>query len=226
MFNKGTLVTNCKSGDNSRVYKSGPVSVVVPFAALMLLTLAAAVGAAAAEGPPIPAGDPTIWQMKRWSPYAAGIGIGVLSWLVFLLSDNTLGASGSYAKTAGMLEKFLRGRKVEERAYYRENPPEIGWGWMLLAGLVIGAFLSAYLSGDFRLGMIPPMWKDRIGTDVPLRWLTAFGGGILLGIGSRWADGCTSGHGISGTLQLVVSSWVAVICFFIGGVMTALTIYH
>jgi hypothetical protein len=219
-------MTNFTSVENRKGYRSSPVCARVTFYALLFSTLVVAVAAAASEGPPLPAGDPTIWQMKRWSPYAAGIGIGVLSWLVFLLSDNTLGASGSYAKTAGMLEKFLRGPKVEERAYYRENPPEIGWGWMLLAGLVIGAFLSAYLSGDFRLGMIPPMWKDRIGTDVLLRWLTAFAGGVLLGIGSRWADGCTSGLGISGTLQLVVSSWVAVICFFIGGVVTALIIYH
>jgi uncharacterized membrane protein YedE/YeeE len=54
--------------------------------------------------------------------------------------------------------------------------------------------------------------------------VVALVGGVFLGIGSRWADGCTSGHGISGTLQMVVSSWIAVICFFIGGVVTALLI--
>jgi uncharacterized membrane protein YedE/YeeE len=196
-----------------------------PFYTVFIFTFLMASAVAAAEIVVEPAGDLTIWQMKRWSPYAAGIGIGVLSWLVFLLSDNTLGASGSYAKTAGMIEKLLRSPEVEERAYYRENPPEIGWGWMLLVGIVIGAFLSAYFSADLRLVMVPPFWEDRIGTSTALRWLTAFGGGILLGIGSRWSDGCTSGHGISGTLQLVVSSWVAVICFFVGGVLTALIIF-
>jgi len=43
-------------------------------------------------------GGATIWEMPRWSPYAAGLGIGVLSWFAFLLSDNPLGASGTYAK--------------------------------------------------------------------------------------------------------------------------------
>jgi uncharacterized membrane protein YedE/YeeE len=124
-----------------------------------------------------------------------------------------------------MIERFFKGRQVEERAYYRENPPEIGWGWMLLAGVVVGSFLSAWISGDFRSVMVPELWERRIGSSAFLRWLTAFSGGILLGIGSRWADGCTSGHGISGTLQLVVSSWVAAICFFIGGVLTALIIF-
>jgi predicted PurR-regulated permease PerM len=70
--------------------------------------------------------------------------------------------------------------------------------------------------------VVPELWERRIGSNALLRWLTAFIGDILLGIGSRWADGCTSGHGISGTLQLVVSSWIAAICFFIGGVLTAI----
>ena len=52
--------------------------------------------------------------------------------------------SGAFAKTAVMMiERLIRGTDVEERAYYREHPPEMGWGWMLLVGIVIGSFLSA-----------------------------------------------------------------------------------
>lgn len=167
----------------------------------------------------------SIWTLTRWSPHAAGMGIGILSWLVFLLSDNTLGASGAYAKSAGMLETKLLGPQVMDRPYYRENPPKIGWGWMLLMGIVIGAFISALLGGDFALTMVPDFWRQQMGPGVLSRWLVALAGGVLLGIGSRWAGGCTSGHGISGTMQLVVSSWVAVLCFFIGGVVTALIFY-
>jgi hypothetical protein len=86
----------------------------------------------------------SIFEMKRWSPYPVGFGIGVPSWLVFLLSANTLGASGAFAKTAVMMiERLIRGTEVEERAYYHEHPPEMGWGWMLLVGIMIGSFLSA-----------------------------------------------------------------------------------
>jgi hypothetical protein len=46
-----------------------------------------------------------------------------------------------------------------------------------------------------------------------------------MGIGARWAGGCTSGHGISGTLQLNVGSWLAAMCFFIGGIATAMIIF-
>jgi len=96
---------------------------------------------------------------------------------------------------------------------------------MLLVGIVVGAFISAKLSGDFHMEIVPSFWESIVGESVLLRVLVAFLGGLLLGIGSRWADGCTSGHGISGTLQLVVSSWLAVICFFVGGVGTALIIF-
>lgn len=86
----------------------------------------------------------SIFEMKRWSPYPVGFGIGVPSWLVFLLSANTLGASGAFAKTAVMMiERLIRGTEVEERAYYREHPPDMGWGWMFLVGIMIGSFLSA-----------------------------------------------------------------------------------
>jgi uncharacterized membrane protein YedE/YeeE len=49
----------------------------------------------------------------------------------------------------------------------------------------------------------------------------AFLGGAVMAFGARLAGGCTSGHGISGTMQLSVGSWIALMCFFIGGTVTA-----
>ena len=46
-----------------------------------------------------------------------------------------------------------------------------------------------------------------------------------MGFGARWAGGCTSGHGISGMLQLAVSSWLAATSFFVGGIATAMLIF-
>jgi hypothetical protein len=48
---------------------------------------------------------------------------------------------------------------------------------------------------------------------------------MLMAFGARLAGGCTSGHGISGTLQLSVGSWIAVLAFFVGGVAVALSLY-
>ena len=157
----------------------------------------------------------------RWSPYAVGIGVGVLSWLTWLVSRSPIGCSTSFARTAGMLERLVRGPQVDDKLYYREVKPVVDWQWMLVLGMIVGAALSALISGDFRWQWIPSTWASSFGTAALPRLLVGLVGGIFLGFGSRWADGCTSGHGISGTMQLAVSSWISAICFFIGGIAMA-----
>ena len=53
----------------------------------------------------------------------------------------------------------------------------------------------------------------------------AFAGGALMMFGARLARGCTSGHGITGALQLAVSSWIFVGLAFAVAAVTALTLY-
>jgi uncharacterized protein len=168
-------------------------------------------------------GNPLGWT--RWSPYASGIGIGVLSWIAFLLMGNGLGASSSFVKTGGMIEKVFSKKKVEQMSYYQKISPRINSGWMLVAGIIAGSFLSAKFSGDFHLTAIPMLWEEMFGNNSLIRIIVAFIGGMILIIGARWAGGCTSGHGITGTLQLAVSSWMAVIAFFVGGIITAYIIF-
>lgn len=194
----------------------------------IVAAVTAVVWAALAEPASGPASGSSegILRAERWSPYAVGIGIGILSWLAPLLSDNRLGASSAYLKTSVILEAKWPGNHAYRRlAYYRQHPPVIDWGWMLLLGIIVGAMLSAVLSGSFRPVLVPSMWVERFGDTPVLRWLTALCGGILLSFGARWAGGCTSGHGISGTLQLAPGSWVALLCFFLGGALTANALY-
>lgn len=168
----------------------------------------------------------SIMQEQFWSPYLVGIGIGVLSWLTFLLSDQPLGVSTAFAKTAGMIEKKLRGPKTTEKPYYQETRPEIDWRVLLVIGLFFGALTAALLPGTFRLVWVPDMWEAAFGSSRIIRITVAVAGGILVGFGARWSCGCTSGHGISGALQLVIGSWLSVICFFIGGMGVAFIMYH
>lgn len=163
--------------------------------------------------------------MATWSPYIVGAGIGMLIWLTFLLSDRPLGASTAYAKTAGMIETALSKDKAESMPYYRKFTPTADWQWIIVIGIIIGGFLSAYISGTFSLVTVPPLFAGTFGTDTAIRFVVALFGGILMGIGARWAGGCTSGHGISGALQLSLASWVAACCFFIGGILVAGMIY-
>jgi len=162
------------------------------------------------------------WLMEvQWSPYAVGIGIGILSWFTWLISSKPIGCSTSFAKTAGLIEKLFRGNKVDDRPYYQEVKPGVDWQWVFVAGIVGGAAASSLLSGDFSWQWVPSVWEQNFGDNVLPRLATALAGGLLLGFGSRWAGGCTSGHGISGTMQLAVSGWISAICFFIGGIIMA-----
>lgn len=164
--------------------------------------------------------------MARWSPYVVGIGIGLLSCVSFILSDKPIGCSTAFSRTSGMIERFFRGNRVFEKAYYKKFTPSIDWEWMLVFGVFVGAFISAWLSGQVHAEWVPAKWASAFGGNPLLRLFAALVGGVIMGIGARWAGGCTSGHGISGTLQLAVSSWLAVLCFFAGGVATAMILYH
>ena len=124
-----------------------------------------------------------------------------------------------------MIEKLFLGKKVELKPYYQKIGLAVDWQWMLVAGIIIGSLISALLSGDFRWQWVPPLWADAFGSNTLLRVIVALIGGGIIGFGARWAGGCTSGHGISGTLQLAVSSWISAICFFIGGILTAHIIF-
>lgn len=162
----------------------------------------------------------------RWSPYAVGMGIGILSWFTFLISGKPLASSTSFAKTSGMIEEPFTEERVALKPYYRKIGLAVDWQWMLVIGIVIGSLISALLSGDFRWQWVPSLWATEFGGNPILRISVAIVGGILIGFGARWAGGCTSGHGISGTLQLAVSSWISTLCFFVGGVLTAHIIFN
>jgi len=165
-------------------------------------------------------------RAEQWSPYLVGALIGMLSWVSFVISDKPLGCSTAFTRTGGMIERIFRGRKVEKRLYYKKFAPAVDWEWMLVLGVIIGSFLSSCLSGQFVWQWVPGFWIETVGTGRFARWLPALAGGIVMGFGARWAGGCTSGHGISGTLQLAVSSWLAALCFFAGGIASAMLIFH
>ena len=161
-----------------------------------------------------------------WSPYIVGAGIGILSWLSFLISKRPISCSRSFAQTSGMIERLFRGKRVGQKPYYQLVRLEVGWQFMLVVGVVIGSFLSASLSNDLTLQWVPPLWASTFGNSPVVRVIMAVLGGVFIGLGARWADGCTSGHGISGALQLSVASWISAICFFIGGILAAFFMYN
>lgn len=170
--------------------------------------------------------DPLQYPGPAWSPYLVGALIGVLSMLTFYFSNKPLGASTAYARVAGMVGGLVAPKHTRSLKYFQDNPPKVGWEMTLVVGVVAGAFLAAWSGGELTGQWLPAMWQDRFGPDSHLlRGGVAFAGGILMAFGARMAGGCTSGHGISGTLQLAIGSWVSAICFFIGGIVTALLMF-
>jgi uncharacterized protein len=160
-----------------------------------------------------------------WSPYLVGALIGLLSMATFYFSDKPIGVSTGFARVAGMIGKLIAPRHTGSLKYYDDTKPKVDWEVMLIVGVLLGAFTAAWTGHEITNRWIPPMWSDRFGDSIAMRLIVAFVGGALVAFGARLAGGCTSGHGISGTLQLSVGSWIAVICFFVGGVATALLMY-
>jgi hypothetical protein len=169
-------------------------------------------------------------RAKAWSPYAAGLGIGLLSWVAFATADKPLGVSTPFEQAAALTEKAVVPAVEETNAYFAAKaeegkPAKVGWEWMVVVGVFVGAVLSSRLSGDRSTGTVPDLWRQRFGPSVPKRIAAAFVAGAVMMFGARLAQGCTSGHGISGSLQLAASSWVFSATFFIVATATALLIY-
>ncbi len=170
--------------------------------------------------------DPLQYPGPAWSPYLVGGLIGVLSMLTFYFSNKPIGASTAYARVAGLLGLLVAPKHTRSLKYFKDNPPNVGWELMLVIAVIAGAFLAAWTGGELTGRFLPSMWQDRFGSDsYVLRAIVSLAGGILMAFGARMAGGCTSGHGISGTLQLAIGSWISAICFFIGGVIAAMLMF-
>lgn len=163
---------------------------------------------------------------KAWSPYVAGVLIGLLQIPAFMLIDTALGASSSYVTVGGLIASAVH-PPINDIQYVAKHIAATGKNWWqvaLVVGIAIGAFVSMKLSGASRRA-ISPIWPKALGTDNPnVRYAVAFLAGFLMLFGARLADGCTSGHGLSGTAQLAIGSFVAVAAMFAGGIVTALVV--
>lgn len=160
---------------------------------------------------------------KAWSPYVAGVVIGLLQIPAFLLINTALGTSSSYVTVAGTLAGVFD-PAITQIDYVAKHLPgaKNWWQVAMVVGIAVGAFISSRLSGTKRQG-VSRIWSRVLGTaSLRVRMMLAFFSGFLLLMGARIADGCTSGHGISGLAQLALSSFVTVACMFAGGMIVAL----
>jgi len=159
---------------------------------------------------------------KAWPPYAAGIVIGLLQIPALLIIETALGASSSYVTVGGLIASWVDSSilSINYVAKHVALTPKNWWQVVLVGGIALGAFASMKLSGARRKA-ISPIWYRALGQSDWLRYTVAFLAGFIMLFGARVADGCTSGHGLSGVAQLSVGSTVAVAAMFAGGIAAA-----
>ena len=164
-------------------------------------------------------------------PYVTGALVGVLAVLSVLISTKILGkpkylgASTTFVRAAGLVEEQVAENHVANNAYYQSKKVKVDWQFMLVAGVLVGAFISSLISRTFKLERVPPIWADRFGAKISTRALGAFLGGVVAMFGVRLAGGCPSGHGLSGLMQLSLSGYISMAAFFIGGIVVAHIVY-
>lgn len=159
---------------------------------------------------------------RAWSPHLAGTLLGLLQIPAFLLIGTALGASSSFVTVSATVASFVDPaiQQIDYAARHLGGAKN-WWQVALVVGVALGAFLSARRSGTLRRG-IAPVWERALGArSAAARFLLAFLGGFLMLAGARIADGCTSGHGLSGMAQLAIGSFVAIAATFAGGIAMA-----
>ena len=163
----------------------------------------------------------------RWNPYLVGIGIGVLSWLAFGLVNQPLGISTALSSVSSFCAlPLMGGAGVAQNAYWAKTPFQWDGGMLFLLGTFLGSALSVMASRTFRWEKVPATWAQQFGRSPVKRLGAAFLGGVIIMYGARMAGGCTSGHGISGALQLALSSWTFFLTMFGFGILTALILFR
>jgi uncharacterized membrane protein YedE/YeeE len=171
-------------------------------------------------------------EPSGWSPYLAGALLGLLAIISVYLTttlmgkSNYLGASTTFVRAAGLLFQSVDPAHVAENAYYLKEKVKVDWQFMMIIGIFFGALISSLMDKSFKLEAVPPTWEKRFGSSISKRAIFSFLGGIIAMIGARMADGCPSGHGLSGMMQLSMSSFIALAFFFGVGALVANMMYR
>lgn len=133
-----------------------------------------------------------------WTSLLGGVLLGIAAAVLFLNSGHILGITG-------ILEGILAPKQAD-------SP----WRFAFLLGLLASPLAAKFfLPADL-------MHMPRVDAN----WAMVIVAGVLVGYGTRWGAGCTSGHGICGLSRLSVRSLVATLSFMGTGFITVFVIRH
>jgi len=137
--------------------------------------------------------------MRYLSPNKAAILLALLNLLLYTTLDRPWSITTGESHFVAYVENLFSPAHVAANPYFQRYVPELNWRVWLNFGIIVGAFIGAYLGKDFKVRI--PRAK--------VRFLQVFVGGFLMGYGARLAIGCNIGHIMSGVPMLAVSSLIA-----------------
>jgi len=151
--------------------------------------------------------------------YIAGPLIGLIVPLLLLLREKQFGVSSSY--------RFIGSKFFKKIDYFNYKSGKDKWQFHFALGLVFAGVFSIY-SGGFQIDA--EVQESTKYAEIARTIYSAdnilffFFGGVVIGFGARYANGCTAGHCIMGVSQFSLSSIVSTVCFFIGGLFASLVL--
>lgn len=140
-----------------------------------------------------------------WQWYIAGPLLGLFVPLLLYVGNKQFGISRSLES---ICYSVLPGGKNVLRDFVSSDNL---WRVFFVAGIVIGGYIASLFLTNYPVNYLPQEYFSLAGI------FKLFFGGLLVGFGTRYANGCTSGHSIFGLSILSSSSLKATISFFIGG---------
>lgn len=170
-------------------------------------------------------------KKEQWSPYIAGILLGIVGVLGVWMSDSLLGASGAFETMAGLFGQAVAPALFDNVYFNYIMPPGLTWGMVLLLGTFFGGLIGAATSKTLwwgKKGAANPdkQWKRIFGPQTWKRWVIAFLGAIVVEYAAGIAGGCTSGLAISGGMLLAPAAFIFIAGMFAAGIVTTLIIYR
>ncbi len=151
----------------------------------------------------------------------SGIALAVLNPIVFMtsVSNRPIGASTTYPYVGDLLVGLT------DNDYFNKIKTPGNWELLFLFGALLAGLVFSLIRKDFKYTLIYPSWKETKGSSVLGRVVWAFVGGFILVFGARMAGGCTSGHILSGGMQVAISSLVFAVFVFVGLLITGKLFY-
>lgn len=144
--------------------------------------------------------------VQPWPWYVAGPLIGLTVPALLLLVGKSFGVSSSFRHMCSAISPKSKLDYLKENNWKAES-----WNLIFVLGIFLGAAIASQFLMKEPVPFLPSDYQS-IGGGILL-----FIGGLLIGFGTRYADGCTSGHSIMGLSLLNWPSLVATIFFFVGG---------